>query len=109
MSADERARAPRMVPVTMPTIAAAVAVLLLAAAIGGAASVPVSGWTESEPWESSEQAEGAVHRAVEQMAEEGLLAEGDEFRVVEIRGTVGPHNSPWHITYTAVIEQVGGG
>ena len=107
MSADEGA--PRTVTVTMGTIAAAVAVLVLAAVIGGAASVPVRGWTESEPWESSEQAEGGVHRAVEQMAEEGVLAEGDEFRVVEIRGTVGPHNSPWHITYTAVIEKVGSG
>jgi hypothetical protein len=26
--------------------------------------------------------------------------------VKEIFGEVGPHNSPWHITYTALIEKV---
>lgn len=95
-------------PVSLTRRAALLA--FLAALVGGAAlSIPVRGWTTDAAWEDGEQAEGAVHAAVTQMADEGLLAEGDTFRVVEIRGEVGPHNSPWHITYTAVIEKTGGG
>jgi hypothetical protein len=50
--------------------------------------------------------EGAIHAAVEKEAETGVLKEGDRFSVKEIFGEVGPHNSPWHITYTALIEKV---
>jgi hypothetical protein len=49
--------------------------------------------------------EGAIHAAVEREAERGELAEGDHFWVKEIFGEVGPHDSPWHITYTALIEK----
>ena len=85
------------------------ALAFVAALVGGALlSIPVRGWTTEAAWEDGAQAEGAVHAAVTGMADEGLLAEGDTFRIVEIRGEVGPHNSPWHITYTAVIERVEG-
>ena len=50
--------------------------------------------------------EGAVHAAVETEAERGELEEGDRFRVKEIFGEVGPHHSPWHITYAASIEKI---
>ena len=50
--------------------------------------------------------EGAVHAEVERQAERGELEEGDRFRVKEVYGEVGPHQSPWHITYTAVVEKV---
>jgi hypothetical protein len=49
--------------------------------------------------------EGAIHAAVEREAERGELTEGDHFWVREIFGEVGPHDSPWHITYTALIEK----
>ena len=86
--------------------------LALTAAIGAVAgallAIPFRMWTTDAPWESVEQAEGAVHEAVTRMADRGELAEGDEFVVREIRGTVGPHNSPWHITYTVIIEKTSG-
>lgn len=94
-------------PVSVTVRSATIA--FVAALVGGALlSIPVRGWTTESAWESSEQAEGAVHAAVTRMADEGLLAEGETFRVVEIRGEVGPHNSPWHITYTAIIEKTSG-
>jgi hypothetical protein len=52
--------------------------------------------------------EGAIHAAVAKEAERGELKEGDHFWVKEIFGEVGPHDSPWHITYTALVEKVSG-
>jgi hypothetical protein len=47
---------------------------------------------------------GAIHAAVERQG----LKTGDRFRVGTIMGEVGEHHSPWHITYTAEIERIGG-
>jgi len=50
--------------------------------------------------------EGAIHAAVEMQAKGGDLKEGDRFLVKQIFGEVGPHDSPWHITYWADIEKM---
>lgn len=106
MSSTHPERPVRTIALTRGTIAVAITAILLAAILGGAAGVAGSEMIEKEDWERSEQVEGAIHDAVESMAREGVLAEGDRFRVVEIQGTVGEHNSPWHITYTALIEKI---
>ncbi|MEX2212197.1 MAG: hypothetical protein WD689_10610 [Gaiellaceae bacterium] len=55
--------------------------------------------------EAENSIEDAVHAAVEDAANKGQLGTGDRFKVKHIRGRVGAHDSPWHITYSAVIEK----
>lgn len=88
------------------TIALRAAPLLAASFVGGLVAVGGTQVIEKEDWERPDSAEGGIHDAVASMARNGLLAEGDRFRVVEIQGLVGEHNSPWHITYSATIETV---